>query len=78
MFGIDPLYVANEGLFITIVEPESANSVLETMQNHVDGSNSMIIGEITDKHIGKVTSKGVLGGTRVVSMPIAEQLPRIC
>ena len=78
LFGIDPLYVANEGVMITIVEPENAELILKTMQNHPDGKDSKIIGEITDNHIGKVTSKGILGGSRVVSMPIAEQLPRIC
>ena len=78
LFGIDPLYVANEGIFIAIVKSESADDILKTMQNHPDGIDSKIIGEITRDNIGKVVSKGILGGSRVVSMPIAEQLPRIC
>ena len=78
LFGIDPLYVANEGIFIAIVNATHVDDILSTMQNHEDGGNSKIIGEVTENHVGKVTSRGILGGTRVVSMPIAEQLPRIC
>ncbi|MEN8137909.1 MAG: hydrogenase expression/formation protein HypE [Bacteroidota bacterium] len=78
LFGLDPLYVANEGIMITIVDPSEADKILSTMQNLPEGVNSKIIGEITSEHIGKVVSNGIFGGARVVSMPIAEQLPRIC
>ena len=31
-----------------------------------------------DEHRGMVSAKTALGGTRVVDLPIGEQLPRIC
>jgi len=78
LFGLDPLYVANEGIMIAIVSANKAEDILKTMKNNTKGVNSAIIGTITNEHIGKVISKGLLGGNRVVNMPIGEQLPRIC
>jgi hydrogenase expression/formation protein HypE len=37
-----------------------------------------VIGEVVDEHPGFVMMKTRVGGTWVVDMPSAEQLPRIC
>ena len=37
-----------------------------------------MIGTCVDDHPGMVVAKTGLGGTRVVDLPIGEQLPRIC
>ena len=78
ILGLDPLYVANEGLFITIVDPEIANEVLELMKKDEKGINSVCIGEITEDHPNKVVMHSSIGGKRIVSPLIGEQLPRIC
>ena len=78
ILGLDPLYVANEGLFITIVDAEIADSVLELMKNDEKGINSAIIGEITKEHPNKVVMHSSIGGKRIVTPLIGEQLPRIC
>ena len=78
LFGLDPLYVANEGILISIVNSEEAENILETFRNNPKGTNSQIIGEVSNENISKVISVSLLGGSRVVSMPIGEQLPRIC
>ncbi len=78
ILGLDPLYVANEGLFITIVDPEVADDVIEMMKNDEKGKNTACIGEITEEHPKKVVMKSVIGGKRIVSPMIGEQLPRIC
>jgi hydrogenase expression/formation protein HypE len=78
LFGLDPLYVANEGKFICIVDAEKAEEVLSVMRVHPKGKNAAIIGKFTSEHPGKVLSKSLFGGSRVIVMPIAEQLPRIC
>ena len=78
ILGLDPMYVANEGVFIAIVEAEVADAVVETMRNHEKGKNAVCIGEVTHEHPNKVVMKSLIGGKRIVSPLIGEQLPRIC
>ena len=78
MLGLDPLYVANEGLFVAIVKKEVAQYALSLLQKDENGVNARIIGEVTDTHSGKVMMKSRIGGHRVVGYLTGEQLPRIC
>lgn len=78
LLGLDPLYVANEGIFIAVVSPEVAENVLETMRNDPKGSRAAIIGAITEEHPRQLVLNSKIGGRRVVTMPLGEQLPRIC
>jgi len=75
---LDPLYVANEGVFITIVNAAKADAVVETMKSDEKGLNSVCIGEITNEHPTKVVMTSSIGGKRIVTPLIGEQLPRIC
>lgn len=76
--GLDPWYVANEGKLVAFVPPEHAEAVLAAMRAHPLGSEAAIIGECVPEHPGMVVAKTGLGGTRVVDLPLGEQLPRIC
>lgn len=78
MLGLDPLYVANEGLFVAIVAKEVAAKAIEILQKDENGINARIIGEVTETHPGKVMMKSRIGGHRVVGYLTGEQLPRIC
>ncbi len=78
MLGLDPLYVANEGVFLIIVDASIENEVLEFMKNDKKGKNSSVIGEFTNNHPNKVVMKSLIGGKRIVSPLVGEQLPRIC
>ena len=78
LLGMDPLFVANEGKLIAIVPPQHADAILEAMRQHPFGANAARIGTVVEQHPGMVVSKTGIGGTRVVSMQIGEQLPRIC
>ncbi len=78
MLGLDPLYVANEGKLIAVVDPEDAEKILEAMRNNPLGKEARIIGEITSEHPRVVLMKTSIGGKRVVDMLAGEQLPRIC
>lgn len=78
LFGLDPLYVANEGKLIAVIDSEKEEEILAFMQKHPKGKDTAIIGKFTEEHPGKVLSKSLFGGSRVVVMPVAEQLPRIC
>ena len=78
ILGLDPLYVANEGKCLVIVNREAADSVLAAMRDHPLGQEAAIIGEIVEDHPGKVFMRSRIGGTRVVDVLSGEQLPRIC
>lgn len=78
VLGLDPMYVANEGKLVAFVPREHADAVLDAMRAHPLGTESRIIGEVVDAHPGMVVARTGLGGTRVVDLPIGEQLPRIC
>lgn len=78
LLGLDPLYVANEGIFIAVVAASAADSVLEYLQSAPHGSGAAIIGTVTDEHPRQVLLHSKIGGKRVVNMPVGEQLPRIC
>ena len=78
MLGLDPLYVANEGKLLAIVEPTVAEAILEAMHQHPLGRNARIIGTVTDSHRGMVTLRTRLGTSRIVDLLSGDQLPRIC
>ena len=78
LLGLDPLYVANEGKLVAFVPREHADAVLEAMRAHPLGSAAAVIGECVADHPGMVVARTTFGGTRVVDLPLGEQLPRIC
>lgn len=78
MLGLDPLYVANEGVFLAIVAPGIAAEFAAALRADQNGKNAAIIGEVTGDHPGKVIMKSRIGGSRVVGYLAGEQLPRIC
>lgn len=78
MLGLDPLYVANEGKLIAIVDTTVADEMLAVMRKHRLGKDAHIIGTVTDSHPGLVTMRTALGTSRIVDMLAGDQLPRIC
>lgn len=78
MLGLDPLYVANEGLFVAVVSAKIAEAFLEQLRADTNGINAAIVGEVTAANPGKVLLKNRIGGHRVVGYLTGEQLPRIC
>jgi hydrogenase expression/formation protein HypE len=78
MLGLDPLYVANEGVFICIVDPQTANEALNLLKSIDEYKQASIIGHVTAENKGKVIMKSKVGGTRMVNFLPGEQLPRIC
>ena len=74
---IDPLYVANEGMFIAVVAPDEAEAALAAMQAHPLGRDAARIGDIRAEPPGIVVLLTTLG-TRIVDMLVGDPLPRIC
>jgi hydrogenase expression/formation protein HypE len=78
LLGLDPLQVANEGKLVAVVAAADADRALETMRAHPLGAQASRIGTVVDAHPGVVVARTALGATRVLDLPIGEQLPRIC
>jgi hydrogenase expression/formation protein HypE len=78
MLGLDPLYVANEGLFVAVVDAGVADAVLLQLQQWDHAEMAAVIGEVVRDHRKQVVMKSNIGGRRVVNMLAGEQLPRIC
>ncbi len=78
MLGLDPLYVANEGIFIAAVKGEIAEQVISLLRATDTGINAAIIGSVTTDHPKQVILTSSIGGRRMLNMLTGEQLPRIC
>ena len=78
LLGLDPLYVANEGIFLGIVSKEIADRIVTDLRQLNGGQHANIIGEVVDNHPKQVILNSEIGGKRVVNMLVGEQLPRIC
>jgi len=79
MLGFDVLTIANEGKFVAIVSPESADNCLNICREHPLGKKAKIIGEVVetqDVPMVEITTR--IGGKRIVQMPYGRELPRIC
>ena len=78
ILGLDPLQVANEGKLLAIVPADAADHVLAAMRAHEYGRDAVAIGRVVENHPRMVVMRTAIGGTRVIPMPLGEQLPRIC
>jgi hydrogenase expression/formation protein HypE len=78
ILGMDPLFVANEGRLVAMVAESSADGVLRAMRRIPQGRDACRIGRVVAEHSGIVLVKTEVGGTRILDVPFAEQLPRIC
>jgi hydrogenase expression/formation protein HypE len=78
MLGLDPLYVANEGLFVAVVDHTIADRFLKRLQQWEYGEMAAEIGDMGELHPRQVLLKSSIGGRRVLNMLAGEQLPRIC
>jgi hydrogenase expression/formation protein HypE len=76
--GLDAISIANEGKLVAIVPPLVADDVLVAMQAHEFGRGACVIGRVVDAHPGMVVARTPFGATRVLDLPLGEQLPRIC
>jgi hydrogenase expression/formation protein HypE len=78
MLGLDPLQVACEGRFISLVGEKDAERALQIMSGHAVGTGSAVIGRVAESSTPLVTLKSAIGANRILDMPSGEQLPRIC
>ena len=78
LLGLDPLYVANEGILTAVVDPVDADRIVTAMRAHEHGRNAAVIGTVDRSAPGMVLLETAIGGSRILDMLPGEMLPRIC
>ena len=76
LLGLEALNFANEGKLLIAVQRQSAERVLEQLRAHPLGQDAAIIGEVVERK--GVRLAGLYGVKRLLDLPHAEPLPRIC
>lgn len=79
MLGIDPLYLASEGVAVLAVDGSVANEVLEFIRS-LGYDKAEIVGEAKrgERYKGFVLYRSEVGGLRILEPPTGELVPRIC
>jgi hydrogenase expression/formation protein HypE len=77
MLGLDPMYVANEGVAVAIVAPGDVEHVLDAAREREDGAHAAVVGSV-EEGPPRVSVRTGLGATRPLIMLAGDQLPRIC
>lgn len=78
LLGIDPLYVANEGVMVAFVAPEAAEAALAALRALPGHERATEIGEVKGDPPGMVLVETAFGGKRVMDLLAGDPLPRIC
>jgi hydrogenase expression/formation protein HypE len=78
ILGIDPMHVANEGVFVAIVEQDVAEAALAVLRAMEGGEQAAHIGDVKTEPPGMVLVETAFGGRRVMDQLVGDPLPRIC
>lgn len=78
LLGLDPLYIANEGILVAVVAEAQAGALVTAMRGHPDGAKAAVIGAVEAAPGGTVLLATGIGGSRIIDMLQGEMLPRIC
>ncbi len=78
LLGIDPMYVANEGVLVAFVAPEATEAALAALRSAPGGGRAAEIGEVKSEPPGMVLVDTAFGGRRVMDLLAGDPLPRIC
>jgi hydrogenase expression/formation protein HypE len=78
LLGIEALHLACEGRVVAVVEEQDAGRALAVLRALPAGREAASIGRIVAGTPGRIVEKTAFGGRRIVDMPLADPLPRIC
>jgi len=78
ILGLDPLYLANEGLLTAVVDAADVDASLNTLRLLPGGEQAVCIGHVRENPAGALVMTSLFGGERLVDMLDGDQLPRIC
>lgn len=78
LLGIDPMYIANEGVLVAFVSARQADAALSALRCVPGCERAAEIGEVTAEPPEMVLVETAFGGRRVMDMLAGDPLPRIC
>lgn len=80
ILGFDPLYLANEGKVVIIVDSIHTQKALDILKKNAFGKDASVIGQVTSCNVnsGKLLLKTPIGTTRRLHRLSGLLLPRIC
>ena len=78
LLGIDPMYVANEGVLVAFVEAAASDEALAALRSVPGHEQAAEIGEVKAEPPGLVLVETAFGGRRVMDLLVGDPLPRIC
>ena len=77
VLGLDPLYVANEGVCVAVVAADDVDAVVSAARSAPHGAEATVVGVVESGEPG-VHLRTALGATRPLMVLTGDQLPRIC
>ena len=78
LLGLNPLEIANEGVFIAFVARSVETEALNALHGHRLGGKARCVGHVSSENPGKVIMTTRVGGKRTMDFPRGLLLPRIC
>jgi hydrogenase expression/formation protein HypE len=78
LLGLNPLEIANEGVFVAVVNAQAEAAALQALRAHPLGRTARCVGHVSLRNPGAVLMTTRIGGTRRVDFPRGLLLPRIC
>lgn len=81
ILGLEPTYLANEGVCVLAVKEQDAQKACEMLRAHTLGSRACVVGRVcapSKQTQSRVVLVNEWGGKRFMEYPDGELLPRIC
>jgi len=78
ILGLEPFYIANEGVLLVILPEIMADKAIEIMQRFDQSRDAAIIGRVDASGQAQVRLRTRYGSHRILTMLSGDQLPRIC
>jgi hydrogenase expression/formation protein HypE len=78
LLGLNPMEIANEGVFVAIVAGAVEKEALDALKAHPLGAAARCIGHVSTARPGTVIMRTRVGGRRLMDFPRGLLLPRIC
>ena len=78
LLGLDPVFLANEGMMVVAVPNGAAGRVLSAWHQLPHYQSARRIGEVLTRTFSPVVIRRGLGGRQALDEPIGAALPRIC
>jgi hydrogenase expression/formation protein HypE len=78
LLGLDVLNVANEGKMLIVCKHSEEEEIINAINTFDNTQAAVCIGRVVRELDGIVILNTLIGGSRIVEIPLGQDLPRIC